>query len=158
MFCPFSLHHDQNISSFISLLPLKWVQQKLLLNEKEAKINGDLYEKAHFRHFFNVNSVCFHFTGISFSESQTAEAVARLHSSLFHLLVMFSNEKSIMTVQVSEMFCKEIIFPSPGIDWVYCFSKVVSKHVAVSWWRHPDVRMFRGPSSTGASALCLARL
>ena len=36
------------------------------------------------------------------SEGQTAEAVARLHSSLFHLLVMFSNEKSIMNVQVSE--------------------------------------------------------
>ena len=37
-----------------------------------------------------------------FSEGQTAEAVTRLHSSLFHLLVMFSNEKSIMNVQVSE--------------------------------------------------------
>lgn len=35
------------------------------------------------------------------SEGQTAEAVTRLHSSLFHLLVMFSNEKSIMNVQVS---------------------------------------------------------
>lgn len=30
-----------------------------------------------------------------FSESQTAEAVSRLHSSLFHLLVVFANEQSL---------------------------------------------------------------
>jgi len=68
------------------------------MNEKDINIEGDWHLKVLYRQWFEFCRVSILF----FSEGQTAEAVARLHSSLFHLLVMFSNEKSIMNVQVSE--------------------------------------------------------
>jgi len=65
----------------------------------------------------------------AYCEGQTAEAVARLHSSLFHLLVMFSNEKSIMNVQGSkmpELLDSALIFP-----WHYLDGR--SFELVVSW-------------------------
>ncbi|KAJ7394035.1 Ectopic P granules protein 5 [Desmophyllum pertusum] len=66
-----------------------------------------------------------------YCESQTAESVARLHSSLFHLLVMFSNEKSIMTVQGSKM--PELLDSALTFPWHYLdgrsFEQVVSWQV-----------------------------
>ena len=72
------------------------------MNEKEPNVEEDWRLKALYRQWFQLCRVFILF----YSEGQTAEAVTRLHSSLFHLLVMFSNEKSIMNVQVGELICQ----------------------------------------------------
>nr|XP_058943375.1 ectopic P granules protein 5 homolog [Pocillopora verrucosa] len=64
-----------------------------------------------------------------YSEGQTAEAVTRLHSSLFHLLVMFSNEKGVTAVQGSKM--PELLNVALAFPWHYLDGRTFEQ--VVSW-------------------------
>lgn len=61
-----------------------------------------------------------------YCESQTAEAISRLHSSLFHLLVIFSNEQTVAVQGMKVLLDNSLTFP-----WHYLDGR--SFEAVVSW-------------------------
>lgn len=64
-----------------------------------------------------------------YCESQTAEAVSRLHSSLFHLLVVFANEQSLDIQGMKALLDSALAFPWHYLDG-RSFEEVVSWQIS----------------------------